>query len=426
MRKVKRFIDSVGYHEATTGCRVRYRLKNERTGAWGSWIGGSTAQRFANVALTRPTQSGEVVLGWRMPTGWAVLAGRTHYDDFDYECIRASTGARYNFSGHGSDPAHGLPTKGGVTVVNGNMTVLIDGMLEQRARSNARNKIQDLKIDIGTALAESIKTVEHLATTVERLYSLIHAVRSYDWRSATRIANNVRKTSNWSWANAKLAAKTKRFSRYQGRKLPGRVGNGWLEYQYGWLPLISDIYGLQELLKSKIQADDLIFQVSSAASDEFAASWFHTEPLPDTQYMLSGEGFEQFVKVVYNLKVNSSRLRAAGMGVTNPLAVAWELVPFSFVIDWLYPIGSFLTGLSAPQGTAFVSGFEDRIISGELVYTATRYEGVAGEPVTWTYEQFAFERRVKAGVDFTLPYIRSPFSTVRVASAIALTYQLKR
>jgi hypothetical protein len=46
----------------------------------------------------------------------------------------------------------------------------------------------------------------------------------------------------------------------------------------------------------------------------------------------------------------------SSLGLTNPLNVAWELVPFSFVVDWFIPIGDFFNGLIPPQGISNVSG----------------------------------------------------------------------
>jgi hypothetical protein len=36
--------------------------------------------------------------------------------------------------------------------------------------------------------------------------------------------------------------------------------------------------------------------------------------------------------------------------------VAWELVPFSFVLDWFIPIGSYLSQLDASAGMEFLGG----------------------------------------------------------------------
>lgn len=402
----------------TSGCSARYRTWSR--GKWGAWIGGSVSQRFNSVALTRPVQSGIISSGWRMPTGWAVLAGRTTYRDFDYECLRNGT-ARYNFQGHGSDPAHGLPKLGGVTVSGGNMTVNIDFFVEQRCRAQARSKINDAKVDLAVTVAEFGKTVDLLADTVSKLCRLYDAVRRYDWKRAYRIAAEVQRNRTYAYARKSAAA----YGKYQGRKLPRRVANHWLEYQYGWLPLFSDLYGLQELLKSKLKEDDLHFKVVSAVTDEYSSSEFFAEPNTEASFSLEGSKFEQFIKVVYHLKIRSPMIHGAGYGVTNPLAVAWELVPFSFVVDWLMPIGQFLENLTVAQGTAFVSGYEDRIISGTLNVASTRYVQLSGVPCSFTYDQFAFERRTKGGLDFPIPYIRSPWSKARVASALSLLSKMR-
>jgi hypothetical protein len=35
------------------------------------------------------------------------------------------------------------------------------------------------------------------------------------------------------------------------------------------------------------------------------------------------------------------------LGLTDPLSVAWELIPYSFVVDWFVPIGTYLDNLNA-------------------------------------------------------------------------------
>jgi hypothetical protein len=42
---------------------------------------------------------------------------------------------------------------------------------------------------------------------------------------------------------------------------------------------------------------------------------------------------------------------ASRMGLVNPLSIAWEVVPFSFVVDWFLPVGNFLENLTSLAGT---------------------------------------------------------------------------
>lgn len=50
------------------------------------------------------------------------------------------------------------------------------------------------------------------------------------------------------------------------------------------------------------------------------------------------------------LPANETLISLASSGVTNPLLVAWELVPFSFVVDWAIPVGAWLESLDAMLG----------------------------------------------------------------------------
>jgi len=44
------------------------------------------------------------------------------------------------------------------------------------------------------------------------------------------------------------------------------------------------------------------------------------------------------------------------LGLLNPVSLAWELVSWSFVVDWVVPIGPMFQALTAPAGLSFVDG----------------------------------------------------------------------
>jgi hypothetical protein len=45
------------------------------------------------------------------------------------------------------------------------------------------------------------------------------------------------------------------------------------------------------------------------------------------------------------------------LGLLNPLSLAWELLPYSFVIDWFLPIGDYLAATTASAGMTWVNGW---------------------------------------------------------------------
>jgi len=63
------------------------------------------------------------------------------------------------------------------------------------------------------------------------------------------------------------------------------------------------------------------------------------------------------VRMVLRYKVASAGVSfLAQTGFTNPLNLGWELLPFSFVVDWFVGIGPYLEARSAWDGLTFVDG----------------------------------------------------------------------
>jgi hypothetical protein len=60
----------------------------------------------------------------------------------------------------------------------------------------------------------------------------------------------------------------------------------------------------------------------------------------------------------------------SNLGLINPLSVAWEVVPFSFVIDWFIPVNKWLNSLTADAGLELLDLSETIKVSsvGKMVY----------------------------------------------------------
>jgi hypothetical protein len=123
------------------------------------------------------------------------------------------------------------------------------------------------------------------------------------------------------------------------------------------------------------------------------------------------------------------------LGLLNPLQVAWELVPFSFVVDWILPIGSFLEAATGTIGTTFDSGYTTYGLSVEeeltflkdyAPYGTSTILSRSGDYPTAKLKVRCVKRDVHSSWPLWLPYIRSPFTrSTNVISALALLYQLR-
>jgi len=142
-----------------------------------------------------------------------------------------------------------------------------------------------------------------------------------------------------------LKAVTKFTSYVKNTFNPKNIGNKWLEYQYGWRPLVNDIFQAADKLVAKPTSPYRIIDVR--ASEAWRADKT-TDNLPpgtyrgydlyrdewDANYRCRLVGFYGFT--------DSALLKLAGWSSLNPISIAWELLPYSFVADWFIDIGGYL------------------------------------------------------------------------------------
>lgn len=118
------------------------------------------------------------------------------------------------------------------------------------------------------------------------------------------------------------------------------VSGKWLEYRYGWQPLIGSIYDLAEQLHKRRVAAPVWVKARSGTVQE----------MRDQRGKLNAPGSDP---LVWGLIKGSYRVERCayynrpGDSISdftslNPLAIAWELVPFSFIADWFVGVGQCL------------------------------------------------------------------------------------
>ena len=107
----------------------------------------------------------------------------------------------------------------------------------------------------------------------------------------------------------------------------------WLEYRYGWRPLIGAAEDLKDAVDRLSQPKDSLV-VSGRSRQDIAVSGTATVQWADNFWggytrTAQASGTDTHRSFVSHL----IRRESAAIGV-NPLVTAWELVPYSFVIDW--------------------------------------------------------------------------------------------
>lgn len=199
-------------------------------------------------------------------------------------------------------------------------------------------------------------------------------------------------------------------------------GGIWLEYQYGWKPLISDLSEAMDAYnKGAVSDSRLRFSTTRLIKEEL--------PMPSFDYIfhVSGKGIRQ-VHTRMDWKVRSQDWdKLKQIGYADPLTLGWELLPFSFVVDWLVPVGTWLEALNATVGLTYMGGSATGKVESNYSYISHTVETyVSGRRPETLVENVAIERRA---ISIPLPaiYVKWPFSSAnRAASAASLFLQLRK
>lgn len=128
------------------------------------------------------------------------------------------------------------------------------------------------------------------------------------------------------------------------------VSNLWLQYKYGWMPLYSEIY--QAMINiSRPELNHFIVRAHSSHNSEHSVEDEDNSDFPLILTFLEQWTTESGCTMKADLSItNTALFNVQQLGLQNPLEVAWEVIPFSFVADWFLPVSNYLSMLTAMQG----------------------------------------------------------------------------
>jgi hypothetical protein len=213
------------------------------------------------------------------------------------------------------------------------------------------------------------------------------------------------------------------------------VAREYLAYVYGLRPLMQDVYNAHKLMKDGAEKTLLFKGVGKAYRSQGIGAKALGPFSNSIMSRVSGE-YRSKTKCVLWARIdpNTSSLRAINqLGLLNPLGLAWDLIPYSFCVDWILPIGPVLYALTAPAGLIFVDGAlstrttETQLISRKTATTSVNYDARKGfqpefeVPQTLTLISESYVRTTLSS--FPIPglwFDNDPFRGDRPFKALAL------
>lgn len=254
--------------------------------------------------------------------------------------------------------------------------------------------------NLGLAAAEAKSSIELIASRLSTLYKGFSAIKRLDFKTAA---------ASFGPPGPRKKAKGLKYRARDSASLH-------LEYIFGWLPLMSDVYTTYDNLMSG-RSDNTRFQGSAKASRSWSA------PAPTSGFGWFGSlDVEAKCRVEATVRIGSNTLADANKyGLINPVNVAWQAMPFSFVADWFLPISDGLSTLTDHAGYVITDPRETlhvRTSGKEYYWTPPPWGPSSSGGVVAGY---SFTRRLVLPLrHYPLRFKTNPLNTGKAISVVSL------
>ncbi len=212
------------------------------------------------------------------------------------------------------------------------------------AISSLLSKAKGAEFSVPVFLGEARETVSMVLKTAETLATAYRHLRR------GRVVEAFR-TVKMNDPNPRVV---RSFNRQYGADARAAAANHWLAMQYGWKPLLNDVKNAAEQLAELTERQKIGRVTGYSQKVSRFSGPVQVEVSP--------------VTMVNRLSITKESVRAVwlfsptelndlgSLGLLNPLSVAWELLPLSFVVDWMLPIGRYLEHLDVPLRFHHIGG----------------------------------------------------------------------
>jgi len=298
-------------------------------------------------------------------------------------------------------------------------TFSTDAETKAKALGRLADNVKNLKVNLAQAFAERKQTVGLVASSATRIAQAALALR----RGRLGDAANALKVRY----DPKLAREVTN-SRRLGRNT---LADYWLELQYGWKPLLQDVYGATELLADHIRNDFYHHRAIGKAEtrDERKTFWINDGFYPFQDYPTGvATCIDRGKYTIFYRMDSASRQALASTGLSNPALLAWELLPYSFVVDWFLPVGNYLEQLDAFSGFELAYGIYSHHKRSWGYYDL--HQDILGPQGAGTYVRRQLSASSSSGrltrevlssfPSAVLPSFKNPISVTHALNALAL------
>lgn len=302
-----------------------------------------------------------------------------------------------------------FPTQSGFTAVPP-----AEAGLDLRVQSKLATAVRGSDFNLGVSLAELPESLRLVASSVSNVCQALIASKQGRWSDVVRFLSRTP-----SGRRAVLNKQTKK--KYLDRLDRHDIDGCWNALTYGWMPALQDIEEAMKAFAAVTEpANTLCYTARSFVGRTGTVPNIYNDFLltQDAKWTLK-----------YNLTLRERLTTVRKLQLPAVASVVWELLPYSFVLDWFVPISSYLStystfaGFESPSLTIIRTAQIHTYNAGRARVTNAAYP--PGLPHGGHFDGlfFRYDRKVNATLKVELPSVNAwsrIFSKHHAANASAL------
>lgn len=280
-----------------------------------------------------------------------------------------------------------------------------------KAWSKFISELKPAQAELGACIGERKQSMEMVASRATQLARFTGAVAKLRFKDASAIL----------FPNARDA-------RRGFRPASKRASDAFLEYQFGWAPLVGDVVNAVKTLNSGIPTATVRGRGSVKGLVEDGSQLTGPDNLRIDEVVETKWSSSHSIRATVRV-TNPDLALANQLGLLNPAFVAWEVIPYSFIVDYFVNVGEYLNGFTDLLGftledttwTWKATAHSDHKLDWYHLYP---YQGYGTGKASWSGSRL-YVRREVGPLPGNILAIRWPWQLKpkRAATSVALLLQ---